>query len=272
VLVNPNGIDGALYPITAMGEYGYTIVENQTPFFLLAYQYHKGIIALFFLMSSFLFLSFLVNYKELKIFELLVAIFFCFFGMYAVRNFPIFALATMPIMARNFSMHWFKFRDFLKIFFEIKRASYGELFLLIGCIGFLSGAIFVNKNKINLNTEARAENAVNFLIENNIQGNMFNNFDVGGYLIYRLYPEVKVFVDNRPEAYPVSFFGDIYKPMQSEKKLWEKYSTEYDFDFIFFEHSDMTPWARSFLDRIPNDKNWKQVYYDDNEVIFVKND
>jgi len=272
VLVNPNGIDGALYPITAMGEYGYTIVENQTPFFLLAYQYHKGIIALFFLMSFFLFISFLVNYKELKIFELLVAIFFCFFGMYAVRNFPIFALAAMPIMARNFSMHWFKFRDFLKNFFEIKRASCGELFLLIGCIGFLSGAIFVNKNKINLNTEARAENAVNFLIENNIQGNMFNNFDVGGYLIYRLYPEVKVFVDNRPEAYSVSFLQDIYIPMQEEKNLWEKYSTEYDFDFIFFEHSDMTPWARSFLDRIPNDKNWKQVYYDDNEVIFVKND
>ena len=272
IFINPNAIGGALYPVTAMGDYGYTIVENQTPFFLLAYNYHKGIIALFFLMSFFILVGFLINYKKLKIFELLTAVFFCFFGMYAVRNFPVFVLVAMPVLARNFSMPWFRFRDFLKDFFESKKTSCGELFLLVGCVVFLSGIIFANKDKINLNTEARAENAVNFLIENDINGKMFNNFDVGGYLIYRLYPEIKVFVDNRPEAYPVSFLQDVYIPMQEQEELWKKYSTEYNFDFIFFEHTDITPWAQKFLEMIPSDKNWKQVYYDDSEVIFVKND
>jgi len=45
-----------------------------------------------------------------------------------------------------------------------------------------------------------------FFIDNNIKGPLFNNYDIGGYLIYHFYPQEKVFTDNRPEAYSVSFF------------------------------------------------------------------
>ena len=74
----------------------------------------------------------------------------------------------------------------------------------------------------------------------------------------------------RPEAYPVSFLQEVYIPMQGNKELWDKYSQEYGFDFIFFEHTDITPWAQKFLKIISNDKNWEMVYSDNSEVIFVK--
>ena len=51
--------------------------------------------------------------------------------------------------------------------------------------------------------------ALRFLRTEQLRGPIFNNFDVGGYLIYSLYPRERVYVDNRPEAYPATFFAEI---------------------------------------------------------------
>ena len=63
--------------------------------------------------------------------------------------------------------------------------------------------------------------AADFYKTNKIQGPIFNNYDIGGYLIFHLYPE-KIFVDNRPEAYPTSFFQDVYIPMQENNDIWKE--------------------------------------------------
>ena len=89
-------------------------------------------------------------------------------------------------------------------------------------------------------------------------------------MIWKMYPEQKVFVDGRPEAYGQEFFDNIYKPMQMDQKIWEKYSKEYGINYIFFDHRDITPWARTFLARISQDKNWERVYVDEHAVIFLK--
>jgi hypothetical protein len=52
-----------------------------------------------------------------------------------------------------------------------------------------------------------------FFRENHIAGPIFNDYDTGGYLIYKLSidgPNQRVFVDNRPEAYTREFFRDFY--------------------------------------------------------------
>jgi len=55
-----------------------------------------------------------------------------------------------------------------------------------------------------------------FFKENNLQGPIFNNYDIGGYLIFNLFPQEKVFVDNRPETYSSEFFQEDYIPMQED--------------------------------------------------------
>ena len=100
---------------------------------------------------------------------------------------------------------------------------------------------------------------------------MFNNFDIGGYLIWRLYPQEKVFVDNRPEAYSVKFFSETYKPMQENKEKWLEFSEKYSINFIFFGHTDNTPWGQSFLNDIVKNQDWKIVYINEDAIIFVKN-
>ena len=142
--------------------------------------------------------------------------------------------------------------------------------LISVCIILISTTSYNIKNKVSLSIPTGAEKAIEFVKNNNIKGPVFNNFDVGSFLIWKTYPEQKVFVDGRPEAYSQEFFENIYKPMQMDQKIWEKYSKEYGINHIFFDHRDITPWARTFLARISQDKNWERVYLDEYVVIFLK--
>ncbi len=109
-----------------------------------------------------------------------------------------------------------------------------------------------------------------FFKKNNMEGPIFNNYDIGGYLIYHLFPKERVFVDNRPEAYPSSFFKDIYVPMQEDEAVWKKMDQRYQFNAIYFYRHDMTPWAQPFLIRRIQDPGWAPVFVDDYTLILLK--
>ena len=100
---------------------------------------------------------------------------------------------------------------------------------------------------------------------------MFNNYDLGSALIFWLYPQEKVFVDNRPEAYSNEFFSDVYKPMQEDESSWLEYSEKYNINLIYFSHKDSTPWATKFLSNRLQEINWSLIYFDRNVVIMIRN-
>lgn len=265
LFINPNGAENVFQPIKSFFQgYGYTIIENQTPFFLLDYAYHLNIIYLFFFGAGLLIFSFLLNFKKIKLFNLLFALFLIVLGFSAVRNFPIFVLGTMPILAANLAPIWSKLNR------RIKPNLYFQLYLIIALIICLLGGIYDRKEQINLKVEVKAKEAVDYVLENKLQGNMFNNFDNGGYLSYRFYPERKVFIDNRLLAYSKDFFQEIYIPMQQSREKWDKYAQEYQINYVLFEHTDITPWARKFLLMISQHPEWEKVYQDNYEVIYVK--
>jgi|SRR3989344_1770107 len=255
-LLNPNFISGALYPLVVLKNYGYSIVENQNIFFLTDYGVSVRSIQLFQLSFAVLILSFIFR-KRIAIFELLSGIFFSMMAMKMLRNFGPYGLAFIPLTTLNLS--------------GIKLSTKKETAVLISvCIILISTTSYNIKNKVSLSIPTGAEKAIEFVKNNNIKGPVFNNFDVGSFLIWKTYPEQKVFVDGRPEAYSQEFFENIYKPMQMDQKIWEKYSKEYGINYIFFDHRDITPWARTFLARISQDKNWERVYLDEYVVIFLK--
>jgi hypothetical protein len=265
-LINPNGISGAFYPLEVMRNYGYTIIENQTPFFLAKFNYHQKIISYFFISFLILIAGFFFNFRKISIFKILTSIFVSFLGLYAIRNFPIFALAMLPITAENFS----NFKSIL--IFKMQNFRILEKILFVIFFFILTFGIYrnVSRDNFSLRVPNGAKAAVEFVLDNNINGKMFNNYDVGSYLIWRLYPLKKVFVDNRPEAYSTEFFKNIYIPMQKNEKVWRQYAEKYDFNFVFFEYTDITPWAKDFLARIIEDQDWPMIYHDERVVIFIK--
>ena len=114
------------------------------------------------------------------------------------------------------------------------------------------------------------EKSARFFRQENIRGPIFNNYDSGGYLIFSLPGQEKVFVDNRPEAYPDSFFSEIYKPMQEDPYIFKKIDEQYNFNTIVFSRNDITPWGMNFLKKIKENPDWAKVFEDGFAVVYLK--
>ncbi len=274
-ILNPNFIKGALAPFFILRNYGYTIVENQSIFFLKDYGIQSAAINVFEISLIILIISFVIALKNggrRIVFEFLAGLAFSILAVKMIRNTGIYALVFTSVTALNLSTIKPAVR-FLKrpgriIFYLALSAIFA--FFIINVLNNNFRTWMQEGGKFGLEIPAGAARGVEFVRQNNIKGPVFNNFDVGSFLIWKLYPEQKVFVDGRPEAYSVEFFENIYKPMQEDPALWKKYSEIYKINYIFFSHTDITPWARKFLYSISLNTDWPLVYKDGSVAIFLK--
>jgi hypothetical protein len=264
--INPFGLKAILYPFKIFENYGYRLFENQSVLFLdkiVKYPpslYFKVVFAV--LVISFVYNVFIK--KSLNTCYLLLATFFSLIAWTAVRNFTIFGLFALPIIAANLK------EAFKNISFE------KEVFICLSLVPLLLFSFFslnstywLTQLSFGGGLSPGNEKAARFFLENKLPGPIFNNYDIGGYLIYYLHPQ-KVFVDNRPEAYPADFFQKTYIPAQEDNKVWKELDQKQNFQTIFFYRHDLTPWGQTFLLNRIKDEDWSPVYVDDWSIIFVK--
>lgn len=279
--INPNTWRGAFYPLSIFTNYGYAIVENQSPFFLEELMFNPTI--LFFKAAIIaLAVSFVLNWRRTRLFYLLISLFCVIMSWSAIRNFPLLGLAILPVLADNFSGWRERYGRYFAKWERWRARGFLRLLTVVLIFVILSASIYavatnrfylksMKSEQFGLSVPKGAEAAVDFLKQNNLQGPMFNNFDIGGYLIWRLYPEHKVFVDGRPEAYPADFLQSIYIPMQTDGSAWQKYADEvYKINFVFFAHTDATPWAQEFVKQMTQRPGWAIVYLDSVAAIWVR--
>lgn len=267
-LLNPHFLEGALYPLKVFQNYGYTIEENQTPFLLQSLGFLKPSFFYLEISLALLFVSLFISWKKTFIIDWLLSIVFTIIALSAVRNFPLFVFATFIPASLAFNralepiMKWMKSRP--------------PIYLLTLWLLLLSFFIWQVKTihsliPLQYGVEEGGKNALDFAISHNIKGPIFNNFDIGSYIEYRLYPQEKVFIDGRPEAYPASFIQDTYIKMQEDPALFNKVAQQYHFNSIIFSHTDQTPWGEQFIKSIISNSSWSTVYLDSTMIILVKN-
>lgn len=105
--------------------------------------------------------------------------------------------------------------------------------------------------------------ATDFLIHSGIRGRMFNFYDVGGYLIYRLWPQQRVFMDGRSDMYGDAIFDD-YQTMISGFAGWKALMNKYKIDYMLI--NDSAPLRRVLRD----DPMFRPVYDDGKFAILVR--
>ena len=259
-LANPAGIRGAQEPLTILQNYGYSIVENQSVFFLNQFFFNPQIL-MFEITAVALVITGLFNLKRANVFLLTSSLIAIVLGFKMVRNFPIFVLVSFPLLVYFLSESEKKIKN--QLLLKQIAGTVVCFFIVLTVYGSFTSPLF------GFSYVHGAEKGVDYLEKNKLKGPIFNNFDIGSYLIFRLYPREKVFVDGRPEAYSVRFFDD-YKRMQSEPIFFEQQVKKYKIQTIFFTHTDMTPWARQFLYDISKNKTWERVYLDDRIIILTK--
>lgn len=273
-LFNPFGIRGLLYPLNIFKNYGYLIVENQSIRFLekINFQNPNFIVfkLVFAIIAASFILVFLFNRRKFSIFYLVCAATFSIMTLAAIRNFTLLGLFALPIIAYNL-------KNIPKI--TLESASSLKNFLGISLCAIITLCITVNVYQavqyFNADTAGIGlvkDNAssVDFFKQKNIQGPIFNNYDIGSFLILYLYPSQKVFVDNRPEAYPNQFFKETYIPMEENDAIWKKQDEKNSFNAIFFSYRDYTPWGQNFLKERLSDPEWAPVFADNYAIILLK--
>jgi len=107
-----------------------------------------------------------------------------------------------------------------------------------------------------------------FLKTNKIPGPLFNDYLSGGYLIWRLYPEYKVFVDTRYGPYSDSVTSDwgLLKDDPSEgnfKTFIDKYG---------FKSAFVNVLEGEILKCFLYSPDWRLIYFGSNAAIFIRTD
>lgn len=270
-LVNPFGIKGLFYPLFIFKNYGYQVVENKSMWFLQNLNVTHGSfyffeLALIILPLSFI-AAFVLNRKKIQLNMLIISIVFLALSCMAIRNFTLLGFFLLPILSYNLALIKEKV-DISNFNFKIT-----SIFLAVVVFIFsfsLNSKWMTNVNRSHLGLTSEINASAEFFKKENLKGPIFNNYDIGSYLIYNLYPQEKVFVDNRPEAYPANFFQEVYISMQEKDDIWKKQLEKYNFNTIYFYLNDYTPWSQQFLVSRIKDPEWAPVYTDEHAIIFLR--
>jgi hypothetical protein len=266
-IFNPYGIKGFLFPFNIFKNYGYTVFENQSVWFIdrvvknyLPNLNYKILLTILIISWGIKINSVFTKKISLPIFNILCSLFTLLISLFAIRNFAIFGYFCIPILVSNFVQTKIFKKNFLMVLISV---------LTFYAI-YKTNPYIWKINVYNFGLKTNNHLAAQFFINNNLKGPILNNYDIGGYLIYFLYPKEKVFVDNRPEAYPENFFKTIYIPMMENETKWLEVDKTYNFNTIFFYLNDYTPWGQQFLINRVFDKNWAVVFVDQDCIILLK--
>ncbi|MBI5640221.1 MAG: hypothetical protein HZA17_07350 [Nitrospirae bacterium] len=118
--------------------------------------------------------------------------------------------------------------------------------------------------------------ATEFVAASDLKGNMYNLWDWGGYLIWRLGPQRKVFHDGRQldaRIYEQTDLIDNAAPQELlGKPMWKAYLEAYGIKYMiipyFLPRGEILPLAEAAL----HDVDWALVYSDLTAMVFVRND
>jgi len=272
--LNPSGIRGAIYPFLIMKGYEVPVIENYS----VAAVLREGIAFLPFPYFAIVFGLLCVSWlyaavkapKTLSVANFLLSVFFSLFAWWGIRNFACFAYFALPLTAMNFknlfSSDGIPSSSLSTLKLSAVLAAIATVLILISPVYLLSSG----RGPRGVGLEEGNTAAAEFFIKEKLQGPIYNNYDVGAYLIYFLYPSHRVFIDNRPEAYPTSFFTDVYLPLHLDERKWQQVSSSHGFNVLFFNHRDRSSWGEQFMIRRLLDPAWAPVYFDKSVLLLLK--
>jgi len=209
----------------------------------------------------------------------------CVMGFMAIRFIIFFVAVAALFSAVNLSSVRQEIVRRVSVFSSIRTAT---AYLLLAAVSLISlGVRFsVAANETSaLRTgvmyDDTREGVTDFIAANKITGNMFNDYTDGGYYLWRLYPEIKVFIDGRglslarfqlfrtaidnPFA-PVAQTGpDRLRP------YYQKTLDEYGISIVAIPACDSVSGTLIGLAAaLLQDRDWSVVYVDASAVVFLR--
>lgn len=278
--INPNGFFG--FMIAFSKEYGpfyVGIQEYQSPFQL--YKMKLVPIDYGYLTALFLFpIILILRNRKFNPTHLVLLTFLAAASVSAGRFTVYYGIISSLVLGNELNL-WLK-EHHAK--FVIKQDHLNMVFSIImlgSSVMYFVGMAKLQSLKIRESMWTVPHGAANFIVKNHIKGNMFNDMGTGGYLAWRLYPEVKTFIDTRALNYTVmkeyswiaTTTESIYHATLPPGKtpLWKRLIEHYRINLIVFSPLDIYGNMLPLVPKLLDDGNWVPVFADINTIVFVKN-
>ena len=204
--------------------------------------------------------------RRLDVFDLGLVLIEVALPLISIRHIIFFPLLIFPIfVAEIANCQWWKgFLERQKVPHKEKNL-YQILFLLL--LIFLLVKV-IDFPRTALNNKYLPIQAVDFIKKENIQGPMYN-LEMGGYLIWRLWPEQKVFLDGRNEVYAGKPAEDYINIAKTEGD-WERLIDEYGINYFVLWYRDPLYNLVAKMEPLIKEKGFRLVYWDDVALVYVK--
>jgi hypothetical protein len=205
---------------------------------------------------------------------------FAYMALLASRNVALFALVAGPILARYAELTLAGLPE------GLRRQEWARLLLrpaagpspqqpLLSAVNWLLLLLLLVAGAVRCVTvvlpsalrEAELTSyparAADFIQQEQPPGPLFNSYNWGGYLIWRLWPDYPIFVDGRTDLYDDPFLREYLKAALA-RPGWQEVLDRYDINLVVVESDGLL--AR-FLAR---EQGWQMAYRDDLAAVFLR--
>jgi hypothetical protein len=198
----------------------------------------------------------------------LTVLFAVYTGLYASRNIPVSSLLLVMVIAPMISSQLpvpLLLRRMQQIEFNLR----GHMWPLIAAI--LTFAIAAHGGRagsstlmgVHFDPKRMPVEAVNYLEQQHVRGPILSPDYWDGYLIYRLYPNNQVVVDDRHDLYGEAFFKSYLKMMHVQQG-WQDFLREHPASCL------LLPRDGALANVLIETRDWKPIYSDQLAIVFVR--
>jgi hypothetical protein len=187
---------------------------------------------------------------------------------------PLFAIVLTPVTAKAFA-DWMRdehpksfFLAFEQRIAKVNSTANGWIWVVLAIFGvftLLQRGISLNSNNMNNTFDGQffPVNAVEWLESHPQEGRMFNEFDWGGYILLRLWPEYQIFIDGHTHIYGEALTREYDQVIHLEPG-WGTILDKNDIQWSFLRATN--PVADALAGQ-----NWQVIYRDNTAVILKRN-
>ncbi len=199
-------------------------------------------------------------------------------ALYSVRNVPLFAILGAPFLANSLSdwlaahtsrlkalAGWLAMEERLRQTESALRGMLwpGLLFILVSFALWGGAALDFAGSGNRFDAEVFPVDAVDWMEAHPVAGEGFNYFPWGGYLLYRLWPEQRVFIDGQTDFYG-EFLTRQYEQVITQSPGWEDVLRQYNVSWALLPPDEAV--ARALVSQ----EGWQVAYQDQTAVLLVK--
>jgi len=142
---------------------------------------------------------------------------------------------------------------------------------LVVTVFMYRGDLVANRGlfKVGLNCSSLPCDATDYMLQNPVPPNLYNAYGAGGYFLFHLGPQTRVYIDGRLDVYDHQVWQD-YLAVEELRLPLADFEKKYGIQSWAVHTKDSVNDPLHMASRLAADANYALVYFDDQMCIFIK--